>query len=109
MWQRFNTSLKTITIYIYMYRIDILGIHDAHEHVKSGNAVPIYKTFNTVKNNGTCRGSGKNKQKNINSLVNLEGVTLFQILICLIQMPSLRLLQLMLLIVLIVYINTVEN
>ena len=56
-------------------RIDILGIHDAHEHVKSGNAVPIYKTFNTVKNNRTCRGLGENKQNNTNSLVNLEGVS----------------------------------
>ena len=68
-------ELNTIFPYGLNNRIDILGIHDAHEHVKSGDAVPIYKTFNTVKNNRTCRGSGKNKLTNTNSLVNLGGVS----------------------------------
>ena len=67
-------ELNTIFPYGLNNRIDIQGIHDAHEHVKSGNAMPIYRTFNTVKNNRTCRGSGKNKPGNDISPSNLEEI-----------------------------------
>ena len=38
-------ELNTIFPYGLNNRIDILGIHEAHEHVKSGDAVPIYTGF----------------------------------------------------------------
>ena len=56
-------ELNTIFPYGLNSRIDIHGIHDAYEHVKSGNTIPIYKTFNNVKNNRTHRGTGKKKCK----------------------------------------------
>ena len=51
-------ELNTIFPYGLNNRIDIHGIHDAHENVKNGNGKPIYKIFNFVKNNRTKRGSG---------------------------------------------------
>ena len=55
-------ELNSIYPYGLNSRIDIQGIHDAHEHVKKGEV--IYKTFNTVKNNRTKRGSGINRRAN---------------------------------------------
>ena len=57
-------QLNTIFPYGLNSRIDIEGIHDAYDHVKSGNRKPIYKTFNTIKNSRTHRGSGKNSTRN---------------------------------------------
>ena len=53
-------KLNSIYPYGLNSRIDIQGIHDAHEHVRNGDV--IYKTFNTVKNNRTKKGSGVNRQ-----------------------------------------------
>ena len=50
--------LNTIFPYGLNSRIDICGIHDAYQHVKSTSNIPIYSVFNIVKNNCTKRGSG---------------------------------------------------
>ena len=62
-------ELNSIYPYGLNSRIDIQGIHDAHEHVKKGEV--IYKTFNTVKNNRTKRGSGVNRRGNTDQDPNL--------------------------------------
>ena len=62
-------ELNSIYPYGLNSRIDIQGIHDAHEHVKKCEV--IYKTFNTVKNNRTKRGSGVNRRANTDQDPNL--------------------------------------
>lgn len=53
-------ELNSIFPYGLNSRIDLLGVHDAYDHVIGGSDEPIYKLFNTVKNNRTSRGSGIN-------------------------------------------------
>ena len=57
-------ELKMIFPYGLNSRLDIEGIHDAYDHVKSNMPKPIYKAFNTIKNSHTHRGSGINRMKN---------------------------------------------
>ena len=51
-------ELNTIFSYGLNSRIVIEDIHDSYSHMKNNNAKPIYKAFNTVKNNRTKRCSG---------------------------------------------------
>ena len=51
-------ELNTIFPYGLNSRIDISGIHDAYQHVKSISNIPIYTVFNIVKNNRTKGGAG---------------------------------------------------
>ena len=59
--QEFNTIFP----YGLNSRIDIEDIHDSYNHIKNNNEKPIYKAFNTVKNNRTKRGSGKQDEGTI--------------------------------------------
>ena len=58
-------ELNTIFLYGLNSRIDIEDVHDSYNHITNNNAKPIYKAFNTVKNNGTKRGSGKQDEGTI--------------------------------------------
>lgn len=58
-------ELNTVFPYGLNNRIDINNIKDAYDHLKYNNSKPIYTLFNEVKNNRTKKGSGRNRNANV--------------------------------------------